>query len=523
MGTTTISPPGRRAGRALHPTLAVGIVAFLAFGGVLFARNHELFSHAIREDGDFAANSILVDDARHLTLLHGHYSRFKFHHPGPALLTVQAAGEIAFDDVLGVVPAPFNGQNLAVLLLNAALLAVALALIRDVSGSNLVTLLGGVTLFALLASHNQVLANPWPPTVFVTLFALLVLAAGSVAGGTARHLPALGLAMGFLVHGHVSFVFFVTLITVPALAALLWSREGSLADRVRSDLVHWRRFGIVLGLFALPIVANVVLHYPGEIGNYIDYLRSGETHHHTIGEALRFVASFWGDSRAGHVVGAIGFAIAAALAFAQPDPRLRRQLVGILAVCGLATFGMIFFAARGIDSLDERYLGWFYWGVPAATAVVLVVGAASVVRRGRNAGVLAVGATLSAAAALVVGLVSAQSPDLVTSYWGQPALVSVAATMAGARPNPQAPLVLRIDHDTWPDMVGLLVESDRHGVRACVDDHFWDFIVTAHFVCSQHDRDTGTVFSLHVRYGSAPPVPGAVPFATLNSSWITKD
>ena len=46
------------------------------------------------EAGDFAANSLQVLQAKTDIITEGHYSRFGFHHPGPAFLYTLAISEI---------------------------------------------------------------------------------------------------------------------------------------------------------------------------------------------------------------------------------------------------------------------------------------------------------------------------------------------------------------------------------------------------------------------------------------------
>ena len=71
---------------------------------LLCVRNQNLFTTRLYEDADMGANSILVEQARHFTLLVGNYSRDHFHHPGRAYLYVMAAGESLFWAGLHVVP-----------------------------------------------------------------------------------------------------------------------------------------------------------------------------------------------------------------------------------------------------------------------------------------------------------------------------------------------------------------------------------------------------------------------------------
>src|SRR5689334_15305486 len=91
---------------------------------LLLVRNDALFTKVVYEPGDYAANSILAYQAKHFALLTGHYSRVGFFHPGPAFLYVQAAGEWLLHDVTGIAAAPFDGQVMAIMALNAALIAL---------------------------------------------------------------------------------------------------------------------------------------------------------------------------------------------------------------------------------------------------------------------------------------------------------------------------------------------------------------------------------------------------------------
>jgi len=82
------------------PPFAV-ILAILCFP------NRFLFTRRLYEQGDAGANSILITQAKHFTLLVGNYSREGFNHPGPAYLYVQAAGEWLLDDTLHLFTSQF--------------------------------------------------------------------------------------------------------------------------------------------------------------------------------------------------------------------------------------------------------------------------------------------------------------------------------------------------------------------------------------------------------------------------------
>ena len=127
-------PPQASVRRRWSLATVTWLGSFLTLAAVLVVRNAYLFTTKIYEDQDFAANTIAVLQAKRFDLLTGNYSKEGFYHPGPAFLYVMAAGESFFHDLLHLVPTPWNGQLLAILLLNAALIGASLAVLARQAG-----------------------------------------------------------------------------------------------------------------------------------------------------------------------------------------------------------------------------------------------------------------------------------------------------------------------------------------------------------------------------------------------------
>jgi hypothetical protein len=70
--------------------------------------------------------------------------------------------------------------------------------------------------------------------------------------------------------------------------------------------------------------------------------------------------------------------------------------------------------------------------------------------------------------------------------------VARMAALAAGRP-----IVLRLTHDAWPAMTGVLVQAQRSGVRACVADPNWTFMVTSQFICTPAELADGRGFRLY--------------------------
>jgi hypothetical protein len=505
---------------------------FAALLALLLVRNHRVFTEAVYPRGDSAANAIITQQAEHFDLLVGNYSRVGFSHPGPAFFYWQAGGRWLFHDLLGLVPAAWNGQWLAVLILNAALVAGALAILRTWSDSWRPVAWCGVVTLVFLATHDNLLSSTWMPYVYLAPFLLLLTAGASVAAGRADHLWAMALAGGLLVHGHAEFLFFVPVLSAVALG-VLWRR------RARGTRRDWALFCAVIALFLLPIVVNLVLHWPGEFGKYLSY--GDKSHPHGAGATARYVLSFWaGQPALAAVLAVLLVAGLAGLALVRSPGDRRRFLVSGLGMGVLATVLFAGYAARGIDDLGQEYVGYFYWAVPLFLLLVAVLGLtgarADAIRlavrvrtvrlpvrlrtmrlpwRLRNArlGALRPGrhaAGLATAVALLAALVVAgRSAALVTGPENVPELPRVMGELsayAGGRP-----LVVDLEQGAWPVLTALLVEGERAGQRVCARDPAWRFLVTAEFVCAGREVADGRPVRLAVQ-----PPPGATVLGRLD-------
>jgi hypothetical protein len=483
---------------------AVGFGSLLA---LLLVRNHRVFTEPVYPRGDSAANAIIVEQAKHFDLLVGHYSRIGFSHPGPAFFYWQAAGEWVFHDLLGLVPAPWNGQWLAVLILNAALVALALTILRAWSASWSTVAWCGVATLLFLATHDYLLSSPWMPYAFLAPFLLFLTAAGSVAAGRTGHLWAMALAGGLLVHGHAEFLFFVPVMSAVALGVVLWRRPPS---RPRD----WLLFGAVVALFLLPIVLNLVLHWPGEFDKYFGY--GGERDPHGAGATARYVLDFWpGPVAVGAVLAVLLVAALGWLALARPPGDERRFLLSGLGMGVLATVLFAGYAAGGIDDLSQEYVGYFYWAVPLFLLLLAVLGLAGV----RPSGVRLPGAPRALRLAAVVALAAAflvagRSPALAASPENLPELPRVLDTLS--RYADGRPLAVDLDQHAWPVLTALIVEGDRVGQRVCARDPAWRFLVTAEFVCTEREVAEGRPLRL-----AGPGPDGAAILAELDGVLIS--
>jgi hypothetical protein len=473
------------------PVAAVSAAALVA---VLCVRNRFLFTTRLYEDADMGANSILVEQARHLSLLAGNYSRDHFHHPGPAYLYVKAAGESLFWAWLHVVPSAWNGQLLAVYALNAMFVALAVGTVYGRTGS----LRGAAVCFAVAAAlasaHPAVLSSDWMPYLYVVAYTTFLIAAAAVAAGAVRDAWILALTGWFLIHGHVCFLFFVPVTCLAASVAVLWPRRHGLGAALRSFFATQRRVwvpvAVISAAFAFPIVADLVLHWPGPFGSYLAYMSSRQAGGHSLAAATRDALWYWWPHRNAWAVPVAGYAVATAISrWLVPVP-LRRFLIALLAVDAVSSLAFLYYAATGIDKLSHHYIGYFYWSAPAIVLLAIVLGIVEALPP-RLGAAMALGAAALALAALAVApetKTSTNSSDPAVLSSGPdtdpalPGAVAALAARAGGRM-----IVLRFDYHSWPDVTGFLVQAERTRVRACVANPASTLVVTSQFICTQSE------------------------------------
>jgi hypothetical protein len=470
---------------------------------LLLLRNPAVFDQAVYERGDFAANSILTTDAKHFELLVGNYSRFRFHHPGPAFFYVQAFGEWLFHDVLGVVPAPWNGQWLALLALNSVLLGLCLAIVHSWTGSWRATALCGAAGLLYFAAKPAMLASAWMPDLYVAPFVLLLVAAASVAAGRAAHLPALALAVGLLVHGHVSFLMFGPVIAGAAVAVSLRTAR----EQWRAARAAVLGAGAVLALFALPMLLHLLLHWPGELAGYLRY--GGARVTPGPAEVARYVLGYYAT---GTALGAVAFVAcfggAALLVRRLPPGPPRRFLAAGGCAAALATILFTGYVVRGVDDLRFTYVGQFTRAVPLVLLLVIVAAAGSAPGARRLHRWLV--------AAVVIGAlgVASGAPALRRQPEHAPGMPAVMAQLR--RHTGGQPAVLEVGQDAWPAMTALVVHGQRLGPRVCVREPQWEFMVTERYVCTPDDLARGRRVWLTV---TAPA--GATVIAPVDDSVLT--
>jgi hypothetical protein len=260
-------------------------------------------------------------------------------------------------------------------------------------------------------------------------------------------------------------------------------------------------------VFALPIVVNLALHWPGDFGKYISYGGSGRAGGHGLRGVVQYALWFWWPHQHAWVAPVLGYPLALAATVWLSHGPLRRFLFALLAVNVVSSLAFLFYAAVGIDKLTEYYIGYFYWSAPLVTVLVIVLAGLEAVRPrpgpessrfalGLSSGVAVLAATAVFAMLAVIPGTRTSTNDIDES------LPQVVATLA-ARAHGKT-IVLHIDGPAWVETAGFLVQAERSGVKACLHDRWYTFLMTKQFICTPAQTASGQAYWIYTPHGLPP-------------------
>ncbi len=276
--------------------IAISACAFLL---VLLIVNRDLFTVPIFEYTDFAANALQVQRAKHFHELLGNYSRWGFHHPGPAFFYLYALGEKVLHDWLHLVPAEMNAHILCMIFLNTAFLFGSIYIIAGYCRSLLFPPIAlGVSLFFIYAVNltisGSAMVSIWPPHVIMFCFLFFITASASTASGRTQHLPWAVFAGLMLIHGHVAQPLFVLALGACAIAMLWWShyRRTSWRTVFRENRKPLLISLVLILVFSLPVVLDVSLHKDNNIKAILHHTVLHPGLQQTPMQSLKYASSF---------------------------------------------------------------------------------------------------------------------------------------------------------------------------------------------------------------------------------------
>lgn len=294
----TPQPPSLPNRSSVFSDARFGLLLWIALVLLVLVARAPYYTSATLEHGDAALNAIQIHHAKDFSEIHGNYSRFRFHHPGPAFFYVYAAAEVVLCDWLGTGLSPVNAHKLAGLVVQAGFFALGLTLLRDLVRRPLFVPLLLVAAAMHFSLVDFVLWSIWPPHVLLMPFFALGAACLAIACGRIDRLPWAVLAGSFLVHGHVAQPLFVgTLATLAYVAA--WRTHGApWRGHLRPHVI-----GALIFLVAVvPFVLDAIRGAESNFAEIIRHLREGSGNPKKLLKVLLYVVSYFGYVRDQDVV-----------------------------------------------------------------------------------------------------------------------------------------------------------------------------------------------------------------------------
>lgn len=464
--------------------IALTVALLFAAWSAINAIQHEV--------GDFAANSVLIQDAKQLRLVYGNYSRLGFNHPGPAILYVLAAGELFLHDWLHLLPSPFSGQLVAVCFYNAAWMTLIFAMVRRLSGAVAPAFLFiGVLVLAAAHSDYRIFTGIWFPHLYFFPYAAMLVAVSRLLYGRTDMLRALAISSGFLINGHASFIATLMLVMLVVLASnwLVTRRDPHQRILSRAFLAHHRRelraAGAILLLFLLPLLIVTVRDFPGPLWDYAKFGRGSKGN--TLAQALTYTSVYWGSGMA--MVWGLLLIVLLVKGVRGPERQFMRDARGLGVALVAATIAVLFYVKKAVDQLDQPYIGLFYYAVPMLTGALVVLYVYQATRNRRKA-----------AAAWVLGVAALanswhlvrQAPDYDHTF-NRPGVVELYQQLHALPGSGRIVLDLTMSADwgeIWGSILGVQAYARRQGVDLfCINQH-WHISNTRQAACRPEELAT---------------------------------
>jgi hypothetical protein len=480
------SPPLSLPPRPWTSVLLPTFLALLALGAIISVNYRFFFTDWILPEGDFAADDILIVDAKHLELFHGNYSRIGFYHPGPFYLEWMAIFEILFIDISNFLASTRAAHVLAIVVLYVVAFGVYFRVWLLWSRRIWIALMALLVTLAvpLWGIQMNFVTYNWPP--FWYLPSAVIVATGLiglVALGISW-LPWLIFGLLQLIHGHASFIGIVPLMVfVTVLIAVAF---GKLPVRV-PDLTEISRFislhrtpslisVLLILIFALPIAIQTVEFWPGELPKYFAFASGGR--HQTALDAARYILAFIPASG----IWAVLFIMSAQTSRLEQSD-LDARFLGIVCLVASCLPAWVY-AWRGIDKLSEPYL--VFWILPFV-GTSLAIALFSCVQFLANAQMI------RAIFVAAIGLWSLSNFRHLTAinYDTEAARMTLAAfERLENRTPPGKKIALQIDRSpeawgpSWPEAAALLSQMKRQGKQfLCIEPNSWHLVFSEIYRC----------------------------------------
>jgi len=428
--------------------------------------------------GDGAALELGTLQAAHGVQWLGPYSRFGWHHPGPAFFYLA----LPFYEAFG-----HRGPalNLFAFVANIATTVAIVVAARRLRGRLFALAVAALLAVYMLVGVPFLLANEWNPIFPVLPLALLSFLAACVASGDMRVVPAFAFVASVIVQTHVGYTPEVLALSTVAVVAR-WG-GASQVPLSRLQQMDRRLMGLTVGIlalcWALPLYEAVTAR-PGNLQLLARFFVPKHWVEHSWREAIAIVVDQMAvmplalartvrvtvQSRWPVVFGLASAQVVVLVAALATAVRRRDRGLAVLAIIGIVQIAAAILAVRGIRGDIESYLVAWASLLGFMSCVVVAAWLVGILRR-RLGGVSAawtVGVAAAALLALAISLPVARSPVIRAPDLVAERLARDVETYL--RSLPASPPVIRIaSRGTWPTAVAVVLHLTKVGIPIFVE------------------------------------------------------
>lgn len=444
------------------------------------------------EVGDFASNSLLIQDAKSFDLLVGNYSRVGFNHPGPAILYFLAFGEYFFHDLSGLVQSPFSGQLLAVAIYNSLWISIlALFFLKMISLKINGLLVFVISLFAIVCFDNLFFSGIWFPHLYLFPFFVVLVGMARLLEFKGDFLIPSAVATGFLINGHVAFVPLIGLMFVLTMFHNLFFKIKSADKFLPAVFLLKYGFQIILSLiivliFLLPIIILTIRDFPGPVLDYFTVGSGGAANGYL--ESLVYISNYLGG-----VTSFLLFILVST--FFSIMGKYRSFFVSIL----ITTLSCFLYVKFGVDMLDQPYILYFYYSVPALFLAMLLLCILNILPFSeRVIDFFKASFLVLASLLLVIGIYEEPAVKYYNLY-GQDN-ISLLSEQISNLEDSERKVYLSLEQsvswgDIWSTVAGIAAYNKRRGIDNFCIIKGWHISFTQTLKCdSEHSYDKSRVF-----------------------------
>lgn len=421
--------------------------------------------------GDYPVVALQALAAERFELLLGPYSRFRFHHPGPFLSYLHAAGNIFFS----ALPSLYGRLDLTQFLINSVNILGGLWMLRRIVGHSLLLPLAAWLLFTLLPNVKpSVIADIWGPSTLICPLFAFVLCAADVARGHLQGAWLFLFSACLLGSTHVGTL--PVLVVVGGVGVVQGVRRSQSAGLSRSP-GEWWSIGGAVAIFALSVLPPVLEAIRHQGGNLVELLVffSAPIRGHALFEAFQILSPLANFTLLGVTISGVWlFPVVLLLPWAVWRGGEELKSVRLLSTLGL--LAALFAATRVRGDLHSFLLEY----TVALVALQLLMVAAGVfgplpfdAQRGASLWGLLLVILLLAATAL------RHLPEGGTNG-DRYAQLSVEA-------HPGSAIELSGGRKQWEDIANILLLFTRNGTAVCVSQR-WIFMFGPAYACKAGEQ-----------------------------------